>query len=125
LYSKYANEYLKDKVEKFLNDPNIKSIRDELALLRALLQNALDKVENEETLQEHSGTVQLLSEKVVSCAATLVRIEDGMNLNLNVIELQAVANQIVAIIKQEIQDPKVQEKLAKRISELTFKPQKQ
>ncbi len=119
--SRYTSAIIGDSIEKFRNDPDIKCIRDEIAVLRALLENIMGKLTADATqLAVVSPALTNLCDMVGKQVERLVKIEDGLKLTVSVVDIHVMVNQVVEILAQEIDDEDVLAKISKRLQGLSY-----
>lgn len=119
--SKYTCEALGGSIDKFRNDPDIKCLRDEVAVLRALLENIMGKLVDDPTqLADVSPALMELCNNIGKQVERLVKIEDGLKLNVSVVDIHMMVNQVVEILTEEIGEESVLEKLKKRLAGLSY-----
>lgn len=125
-YSKYKVEFLK-KVKEFANSPNLKSLSNEIGILRALLMNQLQKITEQgdfnpgnEPSPRAAALLAGIIEPIRRSVETLVKIEDGMRLTLDIPDLKAILEQIVQIIHEEVKDHNITKRIAERFETLAI-----
>lgn len=119
--SRYVCEALGDSINKFRNDPDIKCIRDEIAVLRALLENAMTRITEEPaSLLLFAPALEELCNNIGKQVERLVKIEDGLKLTVSVVDIHTMVNQVVEILTQEIDDEDALAKIKKRLQGLMY-----
>ncbi len=127
--SRYTFGRLQESVDKFRNDPDLKSLKDEVALLRVLLQDNMTRFESalsnvgndEDALASSAGMTDLIMKNVEGirrAVMSLVQIEDGLNLRLDVTQVHAMVVQITTIVKHEVRDEETRERIVERLGSL-------
>lgn len=119
LYSKYSKHKLAEVTQQLAQDPELLDLRQQIAFKQALILDKLEQMAGE-LGPEDAEVLAGLSEKVSKDIERLNKIEYGEKYVLQVEEVQAVINQITVIIKQEIQDPAVVERVAKKLQEVRW-----
>jgi len=119
LYSKYTKHKLADKVNQLANDPELLDLRQQIAFKQALILDNLQYLQKQlepKDLDVLAG----LSDKVSKDIERLNKIEHGQKYVLQVEEVQAVINQIVLIIQQEVADTDTVHRLSGRLQEVSW-----
>ena len=118
LFSKYVPTQLGDMYGEFLADPEIKSLRGEIALVRSLMAKFLQLCQEDVTgrkLEESDKAIRQLTESIRRLVATCSKIEDGEKYHISIDSFHVVLNQISVIICQEVKDETTRVKLAERL----------
>lgn len=118
--SRYKNETLGESINKFRNDPDIKCIRDEIAVLRALLENAMKRIEDSASAIALTPALEELCNNIGKQVERLVKIEDGLKLTVSVVDIHVMVNQVVEILSQEVDDERTLDKIKKRLQGLSY-----
>jgi len=118
LFSKYIPTTLSSIYEEFANDPNIKSLRSEIAIARTLATTFLRKLEDSNKLDPALVTPVL--ECIRRLVATCSKIEDGEKYHIDIQVFHIVLNQISKIICDEVKDEKIRSKVADRLAQLSI-----
>lgn len=125
MYSRYTFGRLEELVSRFKEDPDLKSLKEEVALLRAVLQDNLRRFgvldDGEEGLAASlafTDTVLKITEGIRKCVHSLVQIEEGLKLHLDIGQINAMVLQITTIITQEIRDDGTKDRVISRLAQL-------
>jgi hypothetical protein len=109
LYSKnkannriYQLEQWRHKLDKFFEDPNIKSLREEIAISRMTLEAILCKCTTDNDLLIHSGKIQQTLFQIEKLVSSCNRIEDRLGFVLDKSAVINLADQIVTIVSEYI-----------------------
>ena len=92
-----------------------KDLTHEIHLLRTMLTLLLNKADTDDVAD---GAVLRYTEQIGKLAKTMEHIEHGLKLTLNPRQVATLANQIVEIINQEVDDPQVRAVISERIANL-------
>lgn len=97
-------EFLRGRVNEMLNDPGIKSLRTEVALLRAILVSRLESMDqsgsvSKEEAEEVQRHCELISKVVEKC----VRIEEGMKYTIDVRHADRMFRDFADVVKDAIE----------------------
>jgi len=118
LYSKYTPVLLRNIYEEFANDPNIKSLRQEIGMARALAAQFLRSFANKKVIDPELLTSVL--EQIRRLVATCSKIEDGEKYHIDISVFHIVLNQISQIVVEEVKDEKIRDKIATRLQDLSI-----
>lgn len=106
--SRYAVGVLKDSVEEFLNNTELKSLTHEIALLKALLTKYLERITSHPNLiNVHSSDhVLKLVDGIRRSVETCCRLEDGLHVKIDVLQVEKLAMYVIhemrEVITQEV-----------------------
>ena len=108
----------------------IKDLTPEITALRGMLQALMETVKIVEAKPEDTEAVRTLwgaapmiasmLDQVGKLVKTMNQIDEGFKLQLNLRQVGALAQQIVMIINEEVQDPQLRAKISERISKLVI-----
>jgi hypothetical protein len=115
LYSKFLTADIAEKIEKYLEDPQIKDLRNEIATIRALMETHLESIKSSAEFRKRTTKILQVADGIGKLVEKLVKIEDGLKLRIGVEELQPVVAQIVNIINKRVEDGDVKNRIAKDI----------
>jgi len=111
------NQRISDKA----NSPHIKSLRDEIGILRMLLEEKLQSCTNNTELILQSGPIANLIEKIERVVISCHKLEGSMNLLMDKAQLLQFASRVVEIIGSCVQDQatldQISEKILKELSD--------
>lgn len=114
MYSRYKQGTLAEKAEEFAAEPGIKSLREEVGILRAMLNRQLEN-------EDDSGIVGLV-DTIRKTVTALVQIEEGLKLTLDITQVQAMIKQVTVVIQEEVADAESVSKIADRLRRLDVLP---
>ncbi len=114
LYSKYSRHRLADVIQQLATDPELLDLRQQIGLKQALILDKLEQLQDR-LRGEDAEMLAGLSEKVSRDIERLNKIEHGEKYILQVEEVQSLINQVVVIIRQEVQDAATVKRLAERL----------
>lgn len=122
LYSKYTSHRLADMIDKLSDDDELLNLRKTIALQQSLILNILDKVEagQLELNPKLSKTLCDIGDKLGKNIERRQKVEEGEKYILQVEEVQQMMNQVVVILREELTDPAVIDKVGSRLKELSF-----
>lgn len=120
LYSKYAGQKIKDQVKAFTEDPELLDMRPQIAILVALTQQLLDKVE----AQGHFGAfdadaLATVAEKTTKAIERYIKVTEGTKHTIKIEHISVIIEQIIQVANDTITNPTDKRRFAQRMEELT------
>jgi hypothetical protein len=113
-YSVTRRAVLRDKIEEFRNDPQAGDLRDELAVLRALMEDYLNRFDDNRNLT--GADIMLVYSMVDNIGKLVERIAKILSLTaLTQAELQLLQVTLIDAIKEFIPEPERQRAFVSRI----------
>lgn len=118
--SKYAKEQVIQRIKRFKNDQDARDLRDELAILRGVLDSYIDASnENAPILSDESvRTIVSIIDKIEKVVSALKVIEEGQTFTIK--NVNNVLLQVVKIIKVRVKDPKTRSIIANDLKGLSY-----
>lgn len=117
LYSKYTKNRLATLIAELKDNPALTDIKEHVAFMFALLLNKLENMQDRFT-DEDIQHLSTLSERITKAIERWHKITFGEKYILQVEQVQILVNQVVHIIRQEIKDESVIERIANRLQNL-------
>jgi hypothetical protein len=111
----YRLAKFQNRFERHVTSPEIKSLRDEVAILRMSLEERLNQCKDEADLILQSGPIGDMIMKIDKVVLSCHKIETHMGQYLDKQALIHFASEVVAIISDEINDEVVVNHIADRI----------
>ena len=96
----------------------IKDLRDELAILRMILEEKLNSVANPTDLILQSGNISDMVMKIERLVTSCQKLEDRLGVTIDKAKVIAIAEQIIAIISLHEKDTTVLEAIANDIEKM-------
>ena len=96
----------------------IKDLRDELAILRMILEEKLNGVQSSTDLILQSGHISELVMKVERLVTSCQKLEDRLGVTIDKAKVIGIAEQIIAIIVTHEKDDAIVEAIAKDIEKM-------
>jgi hypothetical protein len=96
--SEIMRERLGNTFERFKNDPNIGAVDGEVALLRGLVQKAIEKGKEGED-------VASLTEKVVKAVETMAKIRQKFGITIETVN--RITEQMGVVVSRHVKDPAI------------------
>ena len=109
---------IKKLAERHASDENIKSLRGEIGLLRGFLEKMVDQTNLSKIAEKDLMSLLKTVDEIRKAVKTLVQIEDGLKLVIDVKQVHMILVQVSNIVKQEVQDERSRNRIAKRLGEL-------
>lgn len=109
---------IRNRTTEMLSSTGIKSLRDEVALARYMLEATINKCETESELITYSHQISDMIAKIEKLVTSCHKLESSLG---GLLDKQAVLNfstQVVNIISEEVQDEEVINKVSERIISL-------
>lgn len=106
------------RLERFADAPELKSLRDEIAILRMMMEERLNQCEDAKDLLYQSGPISDLVLKIEKVVASCHKLELATG---QLLDKQAVLNfggELIAIISEEITDEEALGHISSRIMSL-------
>ena len=110
---KFANDF-----ERHCTSPRIKDLRDEIGLLRMLMEERLKMCTDAHQLMMWSGPIMELASRIEKIVSTCNKLEKSMGQHLDKTTILSFASGIINIISENIAEPQIVEKIANEILEL-------
>ena len=122
LYSKYTSHRLADMVDKLSNDEELLDLRKTIALQQALILNILDQMKKGKLQlnEKLSRTLNDIADKLGRNIERRQKVEEGEKYILQVDEVQRIINQVILIIKEEVKDSEVVQRIGRRLKGVKY-----
>ena len=119
IYSKYLKGTLTDRTEEYLRDPNFLSLKDEIALSRALLSKVAERIKDEgEIKDDDTDAVRMLVESIRRLNETYTRIEAQRRFALTPDEVLRVVRAVVGIIRKHVDDDRIYNTIKNEVAKI-------
>jgi hypothetical protein len=120
LYSKYARGVMASRIEDNLAHPRLLDVRERLALLEALIQQALEKGAMGE--RDRDALIRMIDGSV-RALAKLPEIEQGLRLSISTDTFRALVDQVAEVVRTELSAaPDLLARIAGRLRQLQSGP---
>lgn len=103
----YRLQVWQQRLDEFTESPDVKSIRDEIGILRLVLENVLNKASDDHALLMYSAQISDLCVKIEKLVSSCNRLEVNMGMLLDKSAALNLAGQIVEIIGRHVAEPEV------------------
>jgi hypothetical protein len=103
------------QVERFKSESDIKSLRDEIGILRVLMEERLNHCTSNVDLILHSGPISDLVVKIEKLVRSCHEIDKDFNTLLDKSHVMLIADQIISVLSEEIKDTELMERIQKRL----------
>lgn len=104
-----------DRLDEFSESLKIKSLREEIGILRLVLETILNQCKDKSTLVLQSSRISDLVIKIEKLVVSCNRLDTSMSMLLGKSEAINFASQIVNIICEHVSDPEVQDVISNDI----------
>ena len=119
---KRANQYRlqiwQQRLEEFSQSDEVKSLRDEIGILRLLMETILNRCEDHSTLMLQSSRISDLAVKIEKLVTSCNRLETNMGMLLDKSAALNLAGQIVEIIGHHVEDANTIEAISNGIIDI-------
>lgn len=113
----YRLQQYSERVGELANNPEIKNLREEIGIIRMTLETVLNKCEDANKLLVYSDKISSLVGQVSRLIEVSQKLEERNNNLLDRGVVIVIADSIVTLIGQYIEDPDVLMELGKKICE--------
>jgi hypothetical protein len=113
--SQYRLQVWQQRMNEFAESEDVKSLRDEIGILRLLMEEMMIKCEDAATLMIWSSKISDLAMKIEKLVSSCHRLEAKMGMLLDKSAALRLAGQIVDIISHEVSDPDVVDRISNGI----------
>lgn len=122
MYSKYKDLTITEKMDEYMKDGDFTSLREEVALIRALLNGFLKKKEQADGTftSEDLEIIDKLTTQVRRLNATFVKIEVEKKLALSPEEIMRVLKMVVDIIRKHVIDDLIYQNIKDDINNIRY-----
>lgn len=107
-----------ERVGEIARSSNIKSLREEIGVLRMLLEEKLNACENDAELLLNSGDLSDLVIKIEKLVNSCHGLEAKLGVMIDKATLLSMVEQMVQIISKEVEDPEKLDKIAVAIMQV-------
>jgi hypothetical protein len=107
------------RISEFASHTQVKGLRDEIGILRMVLEERLNKCQDNDELILSSNVISDLVMKIQTVVTSCHRLESSMGQLLDKQQLIQFAEAIVKVICEEITDPALLAKVAYKIEAVT------
>jgi hypothetical protein len=101
----YLSAQWQARIGAFAEHPKARSLKEELGILRMLLENKLNLAKDNTQLEIMSGGIQQACQTIEKLAKTCHAIEKDYGKFLDITQARELANNLVTIIASHIDDP--------------------
>jgi hypothetical protein len=109
------------QVERFRSDSDLKSLRDEIGILRVLLEERLNHCQTNLDLILHSGPISDLVVKIEKLVKSCHDIDKDFENLLDKTQVIQIADEIISVISEEITDEGVMNTIQSKLLNLLCK----
>lgn len=113
----YRLNKFKDRAEQFNSSDHVYNLKDEVAVLRIMLEEKWNAITDTQELLLRSGPLSDLITKITVVVEKCERLDNKLGNLLDKSKVMQLAQEIVEIIASEVDDPKVLDEITTRISQ--------
>jgi len=113
--SNYQLAKYQARLERMKANPSIKSLRDEVVILRMMLETRLNACETDTDLLLHSGPISELVVKIEKLVSSCHKLEGSMGRLLDKSAILQFASEVITIISKHIKEENTLELIADEI----------
>jgi len=111
----YRLDKFKNHLERHASSPALKSLRDEIAILRIIMEERLNRCSDANDLILQSGPISDLVSKIEKVVSSCHKLEGSMGQLLDKSAILQFASEIIDIVGQEVTNDDEIEKVGNRI----------
>ena len=115
----YALTKFRAEIQRKADSSEVKSLREEIGILRLMLETRINKVADEMDLILHSGPISDLVLKIEKLVASCHKLEGSMGQLLDKSAILQFAGNVINIISEHVEDTEAIEAIANGILKLT------
>lgn len=113
----YLAALYKDRIGEHADHPKIKTLREEVGILRITLDNVLGRCRDEKDMLLHTSRIVELAREIGKLVTSTTKLEQVMAHVLDKNQALAWIQEILELISTEISDPDTLQKLATKMIE--------
>ncbi len=108
----------RESLNRFTENDNLKSLREEIAILRMLMEERLNSIQSPIEILAHTHTISDLTLKIEKLVSSCDKIDKAMGNYLDKAALVQLGMEIVGIITNNISDLDTIDKISTELAEL-------
>jgi hypothetical protein len=113
------------RLNEFTDNPNVKTLREEIGIARITLENILLMCQDSNDLLIYSSKIGDMLTRIQKLVATCHAIENQLGLTLDKSAVISLAEKIITIFEQHIQDEDTMKAVAKQVGEAIVSTKKE
>lgn len=94
----YKIEKYQNRIKDFRDNPDIKSLRDEIAILRILVEERMNSIKDEFSMIAAAGPIAELISKIERTVRTCQAIEEKTGITLDRSQVMQIGDQLIGIL---------------------------
>jgi hypothetical protein len=111
----YMAALYKDRIGEHIEHPKVKTLREEIAILRITLDYTLEHCKNAKDVLLYSGKILELTREIAKIVVSCQKLEAAMGYVLDKSQALAWVQEVLDFITEEIKDPDKLQKLARQM----------
>lgn len=117
----YALKLFREKVNAFADNPEIKSLREEIGLVRTMIEIIWNECRDEHELQMRSGKLAGLIQQAQKLIESTHRLEERTGVLLDKQTIIVIADSMLGIVTKFVTDPEAVECIANELADVFAK----
>lgn len=117
----YNLKFISTRVNELVDNPGIKSLREEIAILRVVLETTLNRCQTEDEIMMMQGRIGDLVQRIEKLVSSCDRIEKSTSQMLDKSVVIQIAQTLIDIISKHVLDPDMLENIANEFSQATLR----
>lgn len=114
----YQLGVFQQRVREFATDPKIKSLRDEIGILRLVLEQLFNKCNDAHDLLIASSKIGQLVTQIKDSVIAASKLEAALGQTIDKAQAMQLAESIIAVIVMHVEDPEILELIGRDIGQL-------
>jgi len=114
----YRLTKFKAELDRHAGSPNIKSLRDEIGILRMVLEERLNQMQDAQDLIFNAGPIAMMVDKIERVVSSCHKLEAATGQLLDKQAILQFATQLITIISEEISDEEALSRLSDKVTNL-------
>lgn len=108
----YRLKKYQNRIMEFAESPQIKSLREELGILRLMLEEIINRCDTTTDLIMYSNKIQDIIRDIERIVVSIHKLEVASNIMLDKSQILHIANKLLELITENVEDVDVLDKIA-------------
>lgn len=118
LYARYTKGKLKEAIKRFEAMPDIKNLRPELTIARALLSRYLAVVKKSSNPVKFQSALSRSIEVIGGLSEKISKMEDGLKIHLDLKQAEMLVHAVMNAVNDAVDDEAIRQKIADKLSNI-------
>jgi len=114
----YQLGVFQERVRQFASDPKIKGLRDEIGILRLVLEQLFNKCNDAHDLLIASSKIGQIVSQIKDTVLAASKLEAALGQTIDKAQAMQLAESIIAVIVMHVEDPEILELIGRDIGDL-------